>query len=257
MGRGQQARDTFAAVVGNRRGSKRSHLPDEGPIVPSTTSVVANPYYPFVASGDGDMEATRKYNERLTALFKWLLEQQKAQNEGNVQAGKVQTLFSVNGADVVARGPLYYDPQASTFQAKADLDALALCGLGGTESGGWWRLSEPGGWHKDIRDTFLNDREFPSITSEAEADYCVTAQVRDAAQFKEKMDSAPDDAAPGFDSCKAPNEIEIEFYLPATSEADARAQFLDACNYVGQTASDIEIELDQYDLSLAVGKDVE
>jgi len=197
------------------------------------------------------MEATRAYNERLSALFKWLLEQQKAQNESNTQAGKVPTLFSVNGADVVARGPLYKDAQVPDFQAKADLDALALCGLGGIQSGGWWRLSEPGEWHKDIRDTFLSEGDDGLITSEMKvepapsgppSDYRVTAHVKDAVQFERKMDSAPDDVAPGFDLCKAPTEEDIEFYLQATSEADARAQFLDACGYVGQTASDIGIE---------------
>ena len=75
------------------------------------------------------------------------------------------------------------------------------------------------------------------------SDWRVTAQVSDAAQFQEKMEVLTgDEVAPGFELCKAPTEEDIEFYLKATSEADVMKQFQDACNYVGQTASDIEIE---------------
>jgi hypothetical protein len=108
-------------------------------------------------------------------------------------------------------------------------------------------------WTKDIRDAFLieeDEGESPSVADEVEdeslpgplSDYQVTSHVRGAARFEKKMDDAPEDVAPGFDLCKAPTEEDIEFYLQATSEADARAQFLAACSFVGQTASGIVIK---------------
>ena len=71
--------------------------------------------------------------------------------------------------------------------------------------------------------------------------YCVTATVVDAPEFGRKMELSPHSIAPGYRFSNTPEPQRIQFYVHSSSSIGATNQFMEACGYIQQTPTNIEV----------------